>query len=56
MKSQAERQQARRERMRRDGFVLRQLWVHPEDWADVRRYVEAKRKKRTAVTANEVQR
>jgi hypothetical protein len=34
--------------MRERGFVLRQLWVHPEDWPAVREYVERKRKRRSA--------
>lgn len=45
-KSEAERQRDTRRRMREAGYVLRQLWVHPEDWEDVRRYVERKRRKR----------
>jgi hypothetical protein len=48
MKSDAQRQQARRERMRRDGFVLRQVWVHPQDWPIVREQIariNSKRKK-----------
>lgn len=32
--------------MRRLGFMLRQVWVHPLDWADVKRYAERKRKQR----------
>lgn len=46
-----ERKAAERERMRARGFVLRQLWVHPEDWPTVCEYVERKRKKRAMVLA-----
>jgi hypothetical protein len=42
------RKAAERARMRERGFVLRQMWVHPEDWEAVREYVERKRKKRSA--------
>jgi hypothetical protein len=42
------RKAAERARMRSRGFVLRQLWVHPDDWEAVREYVERKRKKRSA--------
>jgi hypothetical protein len=42
----AERQRAMRERMRRQGFVLRQLWVHPLDWPAVKDIVERMRKVR----------
>jgi hypothetical protein len=43
------RKAAERARMRTRGFVLRQLWVHPDDWESVREYVERKRKKRSAL-------
>jgi hypothetical protein len=46
MKSGAERQRGFRERMRKLGLVLRQVWVHPLNWADVKRYAERKRKER----------
>ncbi len=46
-KSLAERQSTFRDRMRRLGFVLRQVWVHPLDWADVKRYADRKRERRT---------
>lgn len=52
MKSDAERQQETRNRMRAAGFILRQLWVHPLDWPSVKRYVEAKRKARAADREN----
>lgn len=41
-----DRKAAERNRMRARGFVLRQLWVHPEDWEAVRDYVDRKRKRR----------
>lgn len=40
-----DRKAAERARMRSSGFVLRQLWVHPDDWEAVRTYVERKRKR-----------
>jgi hypothetical protein len=43
-----QRKAEERQRMRSRGFVLRQLWVHPDDWQAVREYVERKRKKRSA--------
>lgn len=52
MKTHAERQRAMRDRMRKAGFVLRQLWVHPLDWPAVKAYVEAKRKARAASSAS----
>lgn len=39
-KSTAERMRDLRERMRRAGFVLRQVWVHPGDWRRVKAYIE----------------
>jgi hypothetical protein len=47
-KSTAERMRELRERMRAAGFVLRQVWVHPGDWARVKAYIKglaAKRKR-----------
>jgi hypothetical protein len=41
-----ERKRAERERMRARGFVLRQVWVHPKDWARVAIYLERVRKRR----------
>jgi hypothetical protein len=46
MKSNAERQQTFRDRMKRLGFVIRQIWVHPLDWPEVKRFAERKRKAR----------
>jgi hypothetical protein len=39
MKSDAERKAAERARMRAKGYVLRQFWVHPDDWARVQKYL-----------------
>lgn len=49
MKSAADRQAARRTRMREAGFVLTQYWVHADDQAQLSRYVSrlnARRAKR----------
>jgi hypothetical protein len=48
MKSAADRQRDTRRRMRAAGFVLRQLWVHPADWAAVKAYVKRRREGRTS--------
>lgn len=39
--SAARRKRAERERRRKAGFVLRQIWVRPGDWPRVKRYLEA---------------
>lgn len=39
--SAARRKRAERERRRKAGFVLRQIWVRPKDWPSVKRYLEA---------------
>jgi hypothetical protein len=38
--SSAARKRAERERRRKAGFVLRQIWVRPSDWPRVKRYLE----------------
>ena len=38
--SAARRKRAERERRRKAGFVLRQIWVRPDDWPRVKRYLE----------------
>lgn len=38
-KTPAERKQDERERMRALGYVLRQVWVHPDDWQRVKAYL-----------------
>lgn len=47
-KTAAERKADERERMRAQGFVLRQVWVHPEDWPRVKKYLAQVRKRREA--------
>ena len=37
----AQRKRAERERRRKAGFVLRQIWVRPGDWPRVKRYLAA---------------
>jgi len=46
MKSAAERKRDERERMRAQGYVLRQFWVHPQDWARVQSYLLRVNKRR----------
>jgi hypothetical protein len=40
-----------RERMREAGFVLKQVWVHPDDWPALQRMIERRRKKRAGADA-----
>lgn len=37
----ARRKRAERERRRKAGYVLRQIWVRPSDWPRVKRYLQA---------------
>jgi hypothetical protein len=37
----ARRKRAERERRRKAGFVLRQIWVRPGDWQRVKQYLES---------------
>ena len=39
--SAARRKRAERERRRKAGFVLRQIWVRPGDWPRVKRFLDA---------------
>ncbi len=39
MKPPAQRKRDERERMRALGLVLRQFWVHPQDWPRVQKYL-----------------
>lgn len=39
--SAAYRKRAERERRRKAGFVLRQIWVRPNDWPRVKMYLKA---------------
>lgn len=43
-KSNTERGRALRDRMRKAGYVLKHLWVHPKDWPRVKALL-AKRKR-----------
>ena len=45
-KTAAQRKQAERERNREAGFQLAQVWIHPDDYAALRRYVDLKNKRR----------
>lgn len=38
-KTPAQRKADERERLRERGFVLRQFWVHPDDWPRVQKYL-----------------
>jgi len=39
-KTPAQRKADEREKMRSKGFVLRQVWVHPKDWAHVKAHIQ----------------
>jgi hypothetical protein len=39
LKTVNERKAAERARMRAKGYILRQFWVHPADWARVQKYL-----------------
>ena len=41
-----ERKADERARMRAAGFVLRQFWVHPDDWPKVQKYLARVKKQR----------
>ncbi len=40
MTDEAAKKRNQRERMRREGYVLKQVWVRPEHWAQVKRFIE----------------
>jgi hypothetical protein len=46
MKDSAERKRDERTRMRAEGYVLRQFWVHPKDWVRVQTYLRRVNKRR----------
>lgn len=48
MKGTAERMREHRERMRAQGYVLRQVWVHAKDWDRVQKYLRRVNKRREA--------
>ncbi len=43
--SAAARKRAERDRRRQAGFVLRQIWVRPDQWPRVKRYLQALERK-----------
>lgn len=43
---EAEKKRNQRERMRREGFTLKQIWVRPSEWPLVKRYIERLAKRR----------
>ena len=45
-KTPAQRKADERERMRARGYVLRQAWVHPDDWERVKKYLDRIRRER----------
>jgi hypothetical protein len=51
MKSPAERKRDERKRMRKAGYVLRQFWVHPKDWARVAKYLQRIKSRRARSAA-----
>lgn len=38
-KTVAQRKASERDRMRAAGFVLKQIWIKPEDWERVKKYL-----------------
>ena len=44
MKSASERSRACRERKRKDGLVLKQIWVHPAEWDRIVKLISQLRK------------
>jgi hypothetical protein len=46
VKNSAERMRELRDRMRAEGYVLRQFWVHPKDWDRVQTYLRRVNKRR----------
>jgi hypothetical protein len=48
-KSANQRKATERERKRTLGLVPGEVWAHPADWPNVRRYVERKLRKRVPV-------
>ena len=45
-KTPNQRKADERERMRAQGYVLRQFWVHPGDWERVQKYLLRVKKER----------
>lgn len=48
-KTAAQRKRDERERNRAAGFQLAQVWIHPDDYAALRRYVDIKNRRREGV-------
>ena len=48
VKDSAARMRELRDRMRAQGYVLRQVWVHPKDWERVQTYLRRVNKRREA--------
>ena len=48
MTDEAAKKRNQRELMRREGYVLKQVWVRPEHWAKVKRFIERMVKGRKA--------
>ena len=40
MKDSAERKRMDRARKRKEGFVLKQIWVKPESWLRIKKYLD----------------
>lgn len=40
MKTTAQLKAEQRDRMRSEGYVLKQIWVKPRQWARIKRYLE----------------
>lgn len=45
-KTSSERQDRFRDRMRKAGYRLMQVWAHPADWPAIKRYADRLRKRR----------
>lgn len=45
-RTDAERKRGERQRMRDRGYVLRQFWIHPQDWLRVKSYLARINRKR----------
>ena len=48
MKDAAQRKRDERDRMRAEGYVLRQFLVHPKDWERVQKYLRRVNKRRAS--------
>jgi len=41
MKSAAELKRIQREKKRKEGFILKQLWVKPESWKKIQKFIKS---------------